>query len=236
MARVVSMVKRVLIAGGGVGGLAAGIALRRRGVEAVVLERSAQFSETGSGLVLSPNVMKAAHAITPDLAGDVRCAGDAFGAGHTSRFLTASGKTLGTVSFAGAERAWGAPIVAILCSRLHDVLIDHAGRAGVEVRSAAPVTGYREAQGSVSVTLADGAAVDGDLVIGADGLRSAVRSQLLGDGEPLYRGFTAVRGIGRAPAGQPHGFIAYGRGLILFAAAVGAGRKAQPPRVPSSSA
>lgn len=113
--------------------------------------------------------------------------------------------------------------MAILRSRLHDVLLGHADRAGVEVRSAALVSGYREAEGSVSVTLADGAVVDGDLLIGADGLRSTVRTQLLGGGEPVSRGFTAVRGIGRAPAGEPRGFIAYGRSLILFAAAVGAG-------------
>jgi salicylate hydroxylase len=46
---------------------------------------------------------------------------------------------------------------------------------------------------------------------------------MLDDGEPVYRGFSAVRGVGQAPPAHPHGFLAYGRGLILFAAATGGG-------------
>ncbi|MBT2481986.1 FAD-dependent monooxygenase [Streptomyces sp. ISL-94] len=127
------------------------------------------------------------------------------------------------MTFAGLENVWGAPILGILRHRLHGVLLDQADKAGVEVRAGAAVTGYREAVGAITVVMADTSTVDGDLLIGADGLRSAVRAQMLDDGEPVYRGFSAVRSVGQAPPAHPHGFLAYGRGLILFTAAIGDG-------------
>jgi salicylate hydroxylase len=216
----------VVIAGGGIGGLALAIALRRRDVPVVVLERAPEFTETGSGVVLAPNGMTALAAIDPALARAVRQAGQVFGArertGHVSPFISSSGRVLTQISFDGAEERWGAPLVAVQRARLHAVLNAHAAAGGVEVRTGHAVTGWSGSGDDVDVALVDGTWVRGSVLVGADGLRSPVRRQLLGDGPPRYRGISAVRGIGPAAARWPHGFIAYGRGLILFAAAVSA--------------
>ena len=218
----------VVVAGGGIGGLALAIALRRREVPVVVLERAREFTETGSGVVLAPNGMTALAAIDPALAVAVRQAGQALGArgqtGHLSPFTTSSGRLLSQTSFDGAEERWGAPLVSIRRAGLHAVLSAYAADSGAELRTGRAVSGWSESDDGVDVVLADQTSVRGSVLVGADGLRSAVRSQLLGDGPPQYRGISAVRGIGAAPARWPDGFIAYGRGLILFAAAVGAGQ------------
>ncbi|HWG98513.1 MAG TPA: FAD-dependent monooxygenase, partial [Pilimelia sp.] len=210
---------KVLIAGGGIGGLALGIALRRRDIDAVVFERAREYRDGGSGLVLAPNGMKAVAALDSGIAAEVRAAGVVPGPRHRSRFVTATGRTLSTVSFADMERAWGAPVVSLRRATLHDILLRHARRAGVDVRTGAALTAYADRH-RVAAILADGTRHDGALLVGADGYRSAVRRQLLGDGEPTYRGYTAVRGIGPTPAAYPDGFIAYGSGLILFASPV----------------
>jgi 2-polyprenyl-6-methoxyphenol hydroxylase-like FAD-dependent oxidoreductase len=218
----------VVIAGGGIGGLALAIALRRRDVPVVVLERARGFTETGSGVVLAANGMTALAAIDPALAAAVREAGRVSGArgqtGHLSPFTTSSGRVLSQTSFDGAEERWGAPLVAVQRARLHAVLDAFAARHGVEVRTGHPVTGWSESDEGVEVALADATTVRGSVLVGADGLRSAVRRQLLDDGPPRYRGISAVRGLGPASARWPDGFIAYGRGLILFAAAIDADR------------
>ena len=216
----------MVVAGGGIGGLALAIALRRRDVPVVVLERAREFTETGSGVVLAPNGMTALAAIDPAVADAVRRAGQVFGArgqtGHVSPFTSSSGRLLSQTSFDGAEERWGAPLVSIRRARLHAVLSAYATASGVDVCSGQAVTGWSESDAGVDVVLADKTSVPGSVLVGADGLRSAVRRQLLDDGPPRYRGISAVRGIGPAPARWPDGFIAYGRGLILFAAAVGA--------------
>ncbi len=220
-----STINSVVIAGGGIGGLALAVGLRQLGVEVVVLERAAQFAETGSGLVLSPNGLRAAAALDTDLADDIQAAGHVFGAGHRSRFVTGGGKTLAEVSFAGSGRTWGMPIVSIQRARLQDLLLRHASRKGADVRTGVAVDAVQETGSGVaaSATSTDPPA-EAELLVGADGLRSAVRRHLLADSDPTYRGFTAVRGVGPAPAGDPEGFIAYGRGLILFASAIGGGQ------------
>ncbi|MFI6791384.1 FAD-dependent monooxygenase [Nonomuraea sp. NPDC050383] len=218
---------RVLVAGGGVTGLALGIALRHRGFAAVVLERSAGPDPGGGGLVLAPNAVKALSAIAPGLAGRVRAAGQTAGGRgappHRSAFLDERGRLLGSVSFDGYEDRYGMPAVTILRAGLHALLWEAAADAGVELAGGRAAARYLDHGSHVELVTDAGEVLRGDLLVGADGVNSAVRARLLGDGEPRYRGFTAVRGIGPAPAAHPDGFIAYGRGLVLFAAALGGG-------------
>jgi len=110
--------------------------------------------------------------------------------------------------------------VTILRADLHRVLLDHARSAGAGIELGATVQSVDDSGAAVTVRLADGREVRGDLLVGADGLRSVARRHVVGDGEPPYRGITAVRGVGPAPDDHPDGFIAYGRGLILFASAI----------------
>ncbi|MFC5818562.1 FAD-dependent monooxygenase [Nonomuraea harbinensis] len=218
---------RILVAGGGIAGLALGIALRHRGLDAVVLERSAEPERAGGGLVLAPNAVKALAAIAPDLARRVREAGHPAGARgsapHRSAFLDHRGRVLGWVSFDGYEDRWGMPSVTVLRADLHRLLRDEAQAAGAELVEGRAATRYLHGDSGVGLVTGTEEVLSGDVLVGADGIHSAVRAQLLGDGPPRYRGFTAVRGIGPAPAAYPDGFIAYGRGLVLFTAAIGGG-------------
>lgn len=217
----------VLVAGGGIAGLALATALRHRGLGAVVLERSAGPDRTGGGLVLAPNAVKALAAIAPGLADRVRAAGHPAGGRdtppHRSAFLDERGRVLGWVSFDGYEDRWGMPAVTILRADLHALLREAADEAGAELVGGFAAARYRDSGSHVDLIARTGDVRRGDVLVGADGINSAVRAQLLGDGDPRYRGFTAVRGIGPAPAAHPDGFIAYGRGLVLFAAALGGG-------------
>ncbi|HXV91988.1 MAG TPA: FAD-dependent monooxygenase [Pseudonocardia sp.] len=221
------MIGPVVVAGGGIGGLALGIALRRHGVEVTVVERATEFGEVGSGVVLAPNAMSALTALGGEVATRVRAEGSALGTwgatGHCSPFVTAAGRQLAGVSFDRTEERWGVPVVSMLRARLQRVLLDEARACGVGLRTGTAVTGYTDHGAHVELLLAEGEPVTGDLLVGADGLRSAVRRQLLADGEPSYRGYSAVRGTGPAPDAYPDGFIAYGRGLILFASPIGGG-------------
>ena len=91
---------------------------------------------------------------------------------------------------------------------------------GFSLRLNAEVTGFVDGANHVEVTLKGGGRVEGDLLVGADGLRSAVRSQLLGDGEPTYLGVTVWRGIAGAdgiPIEAGHGLDWIGRGAEFLA-------------------
>ncbi|MET7459356.1 FAD-dependent monooxygenase, partial [Nonomuraea sp. NPDC005501] len=142
---------------------------------------------------------------------------------HRSAFLDERGRLLGSVSFDGYEDRYGMPAVTILRAGLHALLWEAAADAGVELAGGRAAARYLDHGSHVELVTDAGEVLRGDLLVGADGVNSAVRARLLGDGEPRYRGFTAVRGIGPAPAAHPDGFIAYGRGLVLFAAALGGG-------------
>jgi 2-polyprenyl-6-methoxyphenol hydroxylase-like FAD-dependent oxidoreductase len=114
--------------------------------------------------------------------------------------------------------------VPILRSRLQAVLLRHAANHDVEIHTGRTATSHTDHGAGVALELADGATMTGDLLVGADGVRSVVRHGLLADGRPRYAGYTAIAGTAPAPTAWPGGFIAYGTGLILFAAPVGDGQ------------
>jgi 2-polyprenyl-6-methoxyphenol hydroxylase-like FAD-dependent oxidoreductase len=222
------VIGQVIVAGGGIAGLALGIALRHRGVEVTVLERTTAPGRAGGGLVLAPNGVKALEACAPGLAAVVRAAGHPTGerstTGHRSAFLTTRGRVLGSVSFDGYEERWGQPAIAIPRAELHTALARAAASRGVDIVTGFTADHHVDHGSFVELSGTSGEAVRGDVLVGADGLRSAVRAGLLEDGEPHYRGLAAVGGIGPAPGEHPEGFIAYGRGTVLFTAALGNGQ------------
>lgn len=112
------------------------------------------------------------------------------GAGSVRR---PDGKVLSRGDLEEIGRAVGAPVVAIHRGTLQRLLVEAQGMNAVETgREAA---GYEEHAQGVALRFRDGSQVDGALLIGADGLRSAVRARMLGDGEPLYSGYTCWRGV-----------------------------------------
>ena len=190
--------RHAIIAGAGIGGLAAAIALSRAGCRVSVLERAPAIEETGAGLQLAPNATGVLNelglldhvmqvATTPENL-RVRRASDGL---ELARF------PLGVI----AEARWGAPYAVIHRADLQKVLLERCARdPNITVDTGAVVTGYADhVQGIEAAIQQDGATrrVHGDVLIGADGLRSTIRD-LMGLGEsdaPIWSGRTAWRAL-----------------------------------------
>jgi 2-polyprenyl-6-methoxyphenol hydroxylase-like FAD-dependent oxidoreductase len=159
-----------------------------------VLERAAAIHPAGAGLALQPNAMAVMARLGLDDA--VAAAGAAL---SRAVLLDPSGRRLGPESrFDRIFENAAARVVALHRARLHDVLLDAAGSD--VVRTGVRVTGYEQGADQVTVIGDDGTRLEAELLIGADGLHSAVRAQLAGDSEPRYAGYTSWRGV--TPAGS----------------------------------
>lgn len=188
---------KAIIAGGGVGGLTAAHAFRRIGWDVEVFERAAAIEEVGAGIQISPNGFRVLDAL--GLGAAVRGAG--FAPEAIVMAMGRSGRRMVEIPLAGvAEPRWGAPYLTIHRADLIAALAA-ALPPGV-VRTGAEVVGYEEmgdeADGGVSARLASGETVRGDLLIGADGVRSTIRDLLLGPESPRFTGCVAWRAVAAA--------------------------------------
>jgi salicylate hydroxylase len=176
------MARRALVVGAGIGGLAAALALARRGFGVDVFERAPALQEFGAGLQLSPNATRALARL-----GALAAAREVATAPRAVRVLRgADGAELARLPVEGAERRWGAPYLAIHRVDLHRVLAEAAAATGgVALHFGAEVASAASEAGAASIDVKRGAARSsetGEAVVGADGLRSLVRSRL-GRGE-----------------------------------------------------
>jgi 2-polyprenyl-6-methoxyphenol hydroxylase-like FAD-dependent oxidoreductase len=187
----------VAIAGAGIGGLTLATALRRRNFRVTVFERESDIRPVGAGLALGPNAIAALAQL--GLADAIIAAGQTI---DVSAILDSGGRVLGSeFDVATLAKDLGAPIVAIHRARLHEVLMTAVGRD--VVCTGAAVARYEAHSDSVQLIGKGGERVDADLLVGADGLHSAVRAQLLGDGPPRYAGYTSWRGVTPSGAVAP---------------------------------
>jgi 2-polyprenyl-6-methoxyphenol hydroxylase-like FAD-dependent oxidoreductase len=179
---------RAIIIGAGIGGLAAAIGLRRAGLDVAVYERAAALAEVGAGITLWPNAIKALRQLGLDDA--IRAIGVLEGQGG---IRTPRGMLLASGAAADLEREFGAPTLAMHRADLHAALLEALGAE--HVRLGTPCVGFDQGARSVTARFAGGISDSADLLIGADGLRSAVRAQLHGDQPPRYAGYTAWRAV-----------------------------------------
>ncbi|MEM1162198.1 MAG: FAD-dependent oxidoreductase, partial [Pseudomonadota bacterium] len=182
---------RVAIAGAGIAGLTAALAFARQGAEVSVFEKAPALEEVGAGLQLSPNAMHVLSAL--GLEDSVMAKGVEPEVATIRHWK--SGRRYFNSPLRGACRdRYGAPFSQIHRADLLELLVDAATAAGAKIRTGTAVEQYDRTMG-VSATLSDGAAVKADLLIGADGIHSAVRTQMLGPEEPVFTGQVAWRAL-----------------------------------------
>jgi salicylate hydroxylase len=184
--------QQVLIAGGGIGGLAAAVACTQHGVPVQLLERAAQFSEVGAGIQIGPNVTRILQAWG---LGDALAQVAAFPKQLQARDAQ-TGQVLGTLPLGErAQALYGAPYATIHRADLQGLLHRSAQSAGVDMRLGQTVHGWCETADGVQVNTTDGPSVQAGALIGADGVWSEVRQQLLGDAPARFTGHLAYRAL-----------------------------------------
>jgi 2-polyprenyl-6-methoxyphenol hydroxylase-like FAD-dependent oxidoreductase len=182
------------IIGGGIGGVAAAVALHRAGIGVTVYERATALREVGAGMMLWPNATRVLREL-----GLLERVVAVSGASEHFLVRTSSGRILMDIPLGQFE-------VPALCTRrayLLDALISVLPAASVRLNHYFDF--FERRRYGVAVHFAGGASADHDIVIGADGIRSRVRSQLLGLHDPIYRGYTVWRGLARLPGTVPSG-------------------------------
>ncbi|MDP4772173.1 MAG: FAD-dependent monooxygenase [Limnohabitans sp.] len=184
--------QQVLIAGGGIGGLAAALACTQHGVPVQLIERAAQLSEVGAGIQIGPNVTRILQAWG---LGEALAQVAAFPPRLQARDAQ-TGQVLGTLTLGErAQALYGAPYAAIHRADLQGLLHRAAQAAGVDMRLGQTVHGWCETADGVQVNTTDGPSVQAGALIGADGVWSAVRQQLLGDAPARFTGHLAYRAL-----------------------------------------
>ncbi len=183
----------MIISGGGIGGLTAALCCLHQGHRVTSLEQAAELGEIGAGLQLSPNAMKVFEA----LGLDQQLAKVGFQPEGIELRMGVSGlklihAPLGETAF----RRWRAPYLHIHRADLVDVLATALNeRAPGTIKLNSEVKDYQQDSTGVTAQLANGQQVKGDALIGADGLHSPLRAQMLGPDAPTFTGNVAWRAV-----------------------------------------
>lgn len=213
---------RVLIAGAGIGGLSAAIALRRVGAEVVIFERARQLTHAGKGLLIPPNAAKALRKIGLDEVVD-----NVGVPASSGELRTWRGEVLARLPLAEVEQRTGEETVGVHRGDLQEVLLSTLAEVahGEGPRTGKELVDFQQEGNEVLACFADATTESGDLLVGADGLHSRARAILHADGEPRYAGFTSWRGMAhgfpaeKLPLGR--GFETWGPGGLFGCGHVG---------------
>lgn len=183
----------VLVAGGGIGGLAAACVLARQGLPVTVLEQSSAFGEIGAGIQLGPNIFRMFEYLGLTEAVN-RVAYFPPGLGMND---VRTGEKVVRVPLGDTARAaYGFPYGVIYRADLHDVFLQACkALPNITLCTSAKVEGFEQDASGVRVMLTGGEVLEGAALIGADGLWSRVREAIVGDGKPRVSGHIAYRAV-----------------------------------------
>jgi 2-polyprenyl-6-methoxyphenol hydroxylase-like FAD-dependent oxidoreductase len=211
---------RAVIVGAGIGGLTAAIALKQTGWDVSVYERAWELREVGAGVTLWANAVKVLRKLgvgeaIENIAANIR----------QSEVRTWRGRLLLNTNFGPINEKVKAPSIGIHRADLQAKLADALGREHITLGSTC--VAYTQDEKGATALFAEGGEARGQILIGADGIRSLVRNQLLGNEQPRYAGYTAWRGVGlidhpNVPVGLT--FVAMGRGSQVGMLPIGGGR------------
>jgi 2-polyprenyl-6-methoxyphenol hydroxylase-like FAD-dependent oxidoreductase len=210
---------RVGVVGAGIGGLTTAIALRARGIEAVVFEQAEEPRAVGAGLHLWSNAVRALREIgaweqIEPLTVSV----------EREQILTSGGRLMAEWDVASASLEIGAPSIGMNRPDLLGALLRLAGRDVLRLGRRA--LGFVDDGRGVTLRFEDGSEERVDVVVGSDGIHSLIRTQLHGPSPPVYRGYTTWRTLVPADdALAPPGLLRqyWGRGVrfVFFPAGPG---------------
>lgn len=193
----------ILVAGGGIGGLAAALALARKGRAVHVLEAAPAFGEIGAGIQLGPNVFKIFDYLGLSEAID----STAVYPDNLIMHDALSGEQLIKVPVGSAafREKYKFPYGVIHRADIHGAFLEACEKSPlVTLTASQKVVGYEDRSDRVVVNCESGASFDGELLIGCDGLWSKVRGQLVGDGKPRVSGHIAYRAVIPTPKVPAH--------------------------------
>ncbi len=208
---------KIVVAGGGIGGLTAALALLQKGFDVTVFESARAFTNVGAGVTLAPNAMVGYKYLGLEEAITARSMEPL---SQTVRHWS-DGRGLITLERGNRMREnYGAPYLYTHRGDLHEILASAVLAAGGEIHLASGVTKAAATPTGVSVTLVDGRVVEADLVIAADGVKSAIRRQLEAapphfTGHIAFRAVVPVNDALREFADAPGSVIGPGR-LVVF--------------------
>jgi 2-polyprenyl-6-methoxyphenol hydroxylase-like FAD-dependent oxidoreductase len=180
--------RKVVVVGGGLGGLTAALALRRDGHDVVVLERRSTLEEAGAGISLWPNAVR----VLRDLGVGPALEASAITHGRAT-IRTQRGRQLSASDMGAIEQRFAAPLSVVHRRHLLDVLRAAVGEDAL--RLGASCTGVVQDGGTATALLEGGEQVEGDLVIAADGVGSRLRAALLPSATPRDTGIVAWRTV-----------------------------------------
>lgn len=183
----------VIIAGGGIGGLAAALALARKGFRSVVLEQAPQFGEIGAGIQIAPNAWHALDA----LGVGALVKKEAVFVEHLFMFDGVSGEKIIDIPLDKRfARRFGNPYAVTHRADIHGSLLDgcKALPAMIELRNSTRVTGFEQDGSSVRV-LTEKDSIEGAALVAADGGRSVIREKIVGDPLPPVTGHMCYRAV-----------------------------------------
>jgi salicylate hydroxylase len=184
---------RFIIVGGGIGGLASALGLAQQGINSIVLEKASKLGEIGAGIQLGPNAF---HGF------------DYLGIGDQARKMSVyiddlilmdaiKGDEITRISLGDKfRRRFKNPYAVVHRGDLHAVFLEACkSNKYVELQTNAHVIGYQQKGENVSALIENGDEVNGTALIGAEGLWSKIREQLVGDGPPKVSGHTTYRSV-----------------------------------------
>ncbi len=185
---------RVAIIGGGIGGLAAALALERRGVEAIVCEQAPALSEFGAGLNLTPNAIKALRAL--GIGDEI----EAIGSGSEYMLMRSwkSGRVISRARRGEFRKLYGAPNLTAHRADLLGVL--RGALKSTDIRLGKRAVAIESSDRGAVARFGDGSEIEADMVVGADGIHSVVRNSLFGAEAPRFTGCICWRGMAPADA------------------------------------
>ncbi len=182
-----------MIIGAGIGGLTAALALQRAGFKVSVYEQAAELGEAGAGLTIAPNGMHVLNhlglgkamktiAMTPR---------------HGAVMHYKTGRVLVDIPRGDTQvEKYGAPYCQVHRADLHAALVDAVAANDPQcIHTAYTLTDFSDSGEAITADFENGVSVIADVLIGCDGIRSVVRSELFGKEEPRFTGYIAWRGM-----------------------------------------